>query len=494
MKTTSKLGMITLLGLLQLLLVIQNGIGSAEKLQSSLPEFRPFQSGSMDALAPFPEGAELKLVQLDLITEDLLGIAHIHYPEMQLWKGTCSYHRIMTKEIYNDLLVILGGDRCLLLVDHYVYPLNYSRDDRPEYYPDDCVNWGEDYFDTDGSIYYGPDCIGVDDAICIGYYNGWGDEWGCAYYDCPIAHDCQDITSWVHWLFRVKGDMCDATGDVIAYFVGSDDEWIYPGIYLPEDYCISDPYYVSGNWQDWTPDCHLRIVIESEDNYDCEWVQFDWAYNYETCDVDNGEPYDNDASQATEIADGDLHYHTICPVEDQDWSYFEVVDWQDALIETNGDNGDTELWLCNSNLVVIAYDDDSGNGLFSQIYEERLSEGTYYILVREYGDDDPIEAYTLSLGLESIVTFTEPLNISVGNPCPNPFNPSTTIEFSLLNAGMVEFTMYDIIGSVVDQYRGAYNQGASQFTWNAESLPSGVYFLKVSNQYVSQTRKCMLLK
>ena len=140
MKTTSKLGMITLLGLLQLLLVIQNGIGSAEKLQSSLPEFRPFQSGSMDALAPFPEGAELKLVQLDLITEDLLGIAHIHYPEMQLWKGTCSYHRIMTKEIYNDLLVILGGDRCLLLVDHYVYPLNYSRDDRPEYYPDDCVN------------------------------------------------------------------------------------------------------------------------------------------------------------------------------------------------------------------------------------------------------------------------------------------------------------------------------------------------------------------
>jgi hypothetical protein len=489
---------ITLIFSIGLVLQLQaSGIRSTENLRPSSPEYRPFQSGSMDALAPFPIDADIKLVQLDLITEELLLLANSSYPEMQLWKGTCSYHRIMTQEIYNDLLVTLGGDYCFSIVDHYMYhPELFGRTDRPEeYYPDDCVNYGNDYFDTDGSIYYGPDCIDPDYAICIGYYDGWGDEWGCAYYNCPIEHDCQDITSWAHWCFRVKGDMCDATGNVQAFFVGSDGEWIYPGVYLPEDYGISDLYYVSGNWQDWTPDCHLRIVIESEDNYDCEWVQFDWAYYYNEnpCDEDNGEP-DNNDTQANEIEDGDTHYHTICPVEDQDWSYFEVVDWQDALIETNGDDGDTELWLCNSNLVVIAYDDDSGNGLFSRIYEERLNEGTYYILVREFGNDDPIEAYTLSLGLESIATLTEPLNISVGNPCPNPFNPSTTIEFNLLNAGMVEFTMYNITGSVVDQNRVVYNQGANRFTWNAASLPSGIYFIVANHQGVSQMKKCMLLK
>jgi len=450
--------------------------------QPDLPEVRPFEPGSMDALAPFAEEDAVMLIQLDLITEELLGLAFENYPGLQLWKGTCSYHRLVTPEIYEDLLIKLGHDRCITLVDRFDYIPDLVVADRPEYYPDDCVNWGEDYYDTDGSILYGPDCIGVDEAICIGYYNGIGDAWGCAYYDCALDHSCDIIESWHHWQFRVKGDMCDATGDVQAFVVGSDGEWIYPGIYLPEDYGISELYTVGGNWQDWTPGCHLRIVIESSDNYDCEWVQFDWAYYYNDnpCDEDNGEPDDNH-TQANEIEDGDSHYHTICPIGDEDWSYFDISGgYRDVVIETTGEEGDTELWLYNSNVVEIEYDDDGGSDYFSLI-EATLSPGRYYTRVAEYGDDDPILLYHLNFDIEEDVgSAINPPRFSISRIYPNPFNPSTSIEYSIASPCEVEIRVYNINGQNVGEIsEGLRQAGYYTTTWAPNNLPSGIYFVEM---------------
>ena len=86
---------------------------------------------------------------------------------------------------------------------------------------------------------------------------------------------------------------------------------------------------------------------------------------------------------------------------------------------------------------------------------------------------------------------------------PNPFNPTTTIEYSIptevksekAEVRNVTLKVYDILGRVVatllneKQAPGNYN-----VTWNASSLPSGIYFYKLSADNYIETKKMMLLK
>lgn len=66
------------------------------------------------------------------------------------------------------------------------------------------------------------------------------------------------------------------------------------------------------------------------------------------------------------------------------------------VIETAGSSGNTVLYLYNSSLTQISYNDDKGDGtLFSRISLASLPAGTYYITVMEYGNDGTIGAYTL---------------------------------------------------------------------------------------------------
>jgi hypothetical protein len=68
---------------------------------------------------------------------------------------------------------------------------------------------------------------------------------------------------------------------------------------------------------------------------------------------------------------------------------------------------------------------------------------------------------------------------------PNPFNPSTTIAFSLKDAGNVNLTIYDVAGrrvrNLVDEHR---DRGVYKITWDGMNdsgsrVASGVYFYKM---------------
>ena len=78
---------------------------------------------------------------------------------------------------------------------------------------------------------------------------------------------------------------------------------------------------------------------------------------------------------------------------------------------------------------------------------------------------------------------------------PNPFNPSTTLEYSLANAGQLNITVYDMAGRVVEELvNGFRDQGAGSVTWNADNHSSGVYFVKMSSGQFTQTQKVVLVK
>ena len=78
---------------------------------------------------------------------------------------------------------------------------------------------------------------------------------------------------------------------------------------------------------------------------------------------------------------------------------------------------------------------------------------------------------------------------------PNPFNPTTTINYTVGDYGFVNITVYDISGRVVEKLVSEYqNKGEHSIVWNAGNLPSGLYFVNLDANGYSDNQKLMLVK
>ncbi len=78
---------------------------------------------------------------------------------------------------------------------------------------------------------------------------------------------------------------------------------------------------------------------------------------------------------------------------------------------------------------------------------------------------------------------------------PNPFNPTTTISFSVPGSQFVQLTVYDILGREVENlYNGIAPTGKTHVTFNAGNLGSGLYFYTLQTASGSISKKMMVLK
>jgi hypothetical protein len=78
---------------------------------------------------------------------------------------------------------------------------------------------------------------------------------------------------------------------------------------------------------------------------------------------------------------------------------------------------------------------------------------------------------------------------------PNPFNPSTRIAFDLPEDSRVSLKIYDVLGRQVATLLDEQMQaGRHIVSWNAEGMPSGVYFTRLDAGRFSGTRKLILMK
>ena len=87
------------------------------------------------------------------------------------------------------------------------------------------------------------------------------------------------------------------------------------------------------------------------------------------------------------------------------------------------------------------------------------------------------------------------MDYNINTIYPNPFNPITTISFSIPQSGLVSLKVYDITGRVTTTLKDEYmSVGYYNINWDASSFPSGVYFVKmIAGEYVN-TQKLMLIK
>jgi len=77
---------------------------------------------------------------------------------------------------------------------------------------------------------------------------------------------------------------------------------------------------------------------------------------------------------------------------------------------------------------------------------------------------------------------------------PNPFNPETTIQYSLIpGISDAELEIYNLKGQKVDTINLSMKE--SSYTWNGKNNSSGVYFFRIkSDQYVTKPKSMILLK
>jgi hypothetical protein len=78
---------------------------------------------------------------------------------------------------------------------------------------------------------------------------------------------------------------------------------------------------------------------------------------------------------------------------------------------------------------------------------------------------------------------------------PNPFNPSTSIAFTLAQAGEVKLEIYNALGQKVATLVNAkLPAGKHDVIWQAQNAPTGIYFYKLETAAFSQTRKMVLMR
>jgi hypothetical protein len=87
-----------------------------------------------------------------------------------------------------------------------------------------------------------------------------------------------------------------------------------------------------------------------------------------------------------------------------------------------------------------------------------------------------------------------PSEFAVGN-YPNPFNPVTTIQVALPEASHVRVAVYDVLGRMVELLvDGQLSAGTHSVTFDAGSLPSGVYLYRFEHAGGAITKTMQLLK
>lgn len=171
----------------------------------------------------------------------------------------------------------------------------------------------------------------------------------------------------------------------------------------------------------------------------------------------------------------------------------------------------TEYWVSNSSASILVRREgknkysnvaaDSGVGLTvlkvgdkftSMIGVLHYSFGRYKVVPRTDAD---FVGYSPLLGVQINRNPGTPKVYALDQNYPNPFNPSTTVRYSIPNAGVVSLKVYNVIGqevaSLVNEYQTA---GSYSVRFDASKLSTGMYLYKISSGAFTEVKKMLLVK
>ncbi len=122
------------------------------------------------------------------------------------------------------------------------------------------------------------------------------------------------------------------------------------------------------------------------------------------------------------------------------------------------------------------------------LYYMNLSEAkelAEYIMTDKFEEVMPVENDEIVL----------PSEYGLSQNYPNPFNPSTKIKYSIPQSSHVLIKIFDVLGNeVLTLANSQKSVGNYEVTFNASSLPSGIYFYQLIAGNFVETKKMILIK
>ncbi len=109
-------------------------------------------------------------------------------------------------------------------------------------------------------------------------------------------------------------------------------------------------------------------------------------------------------------------------------------------------------------------------------------------------EENPIDLIVVASDA-SIVSLSTVSTFKLNDAYPNPFNPSTNIDFSISVNSHVSIKVYDTNGrEVASLINQQYSPGNYTVKWNADEFSSGIYLVKMISEGFIDTQKIMLIK
>ena len=190
--------------------------------------------------------------------------------------------------------------------------------------------------------------------------------------------------------------------------------------------------------------------------------------------------------------------------------------WGQQNSGTTADLYDVKFRNSNDGMVVgasgvVRYTTNGGLNWLSDPYFDGLTDGDIYSIsvidtnistavIRNYSESAGNETLLLTVSLEPLVSVDNnnnqiPSEYLLEQNFPNPFNPSTTIQFSIPEQSFVRLEVFNTLGEKVKTLVSEeLKAGNYKYEWNAENLSSGIYLYKISAKNFSQSKKMILLK
>lgn len=167
---------------------------------------------------------------------------------------------------------------------------------------------------------------------------------------------------------------------------------------------------------------------------------------------------------------------------------------------SDGDNYISDAKVClymAGELFEVGFTDNEGHVLFDI---EPQDEGYMTITATKQGyiPDQITAAIGTPAGVDDEVKLPE--SPVVFQNFPNPFNPSTTIEFNLPEGGRVDLEIYDIMGRQVRNLASKeFPAGLNQVIWDGKNdsrrnVTSGIYFYKFISGPTVSIRQMTIVK
>ncbi len=150
------------------------------------------------------------------------------------------------------------------------------------------------------------------------------------------------------------------------------------------------------------------------------------------------------------------------------------------------------------------FGDESASNEINPIHTYQ-NDGLYTVTLRASSDQSMMGVKTMEVRIGTTTSLSEvtdeiPIKFNLELNCPNPFNPLTTIAFSVKEAGVVQLSIYNLHGQEVRTLiNGNRNAGFHSMNWDGKDerdqiVPSGVYLYKLRVNGFAQTRKMIFMK